>query len=137
MTTRQGIAFRKMGVPSIDEQHGQLVSDLERLLSWISKGYGLAETFDAFESLSSHTREHFEFEEQHMRDHQYPKLAAHIELHQSIISGLAGLKAELECAKDVEEDLAGMLRSWIVKHIDVEDMDYAAFLGTAQPADRA
>ncbi len=134
MTTAE-IEFKKTGIPAIDEQHAQLVSYLQRLLMWISKGHGFAATFDALESLSSYTRTHFEFEEQHMRDHQYPKLAAHIELHQSIISGLAGLKAELECAKDVEEDLAGMLRLWIVKHIDLEDMEYAVFLGTAQPAD--
>jgi hemerythrin len=72
-----------------------------------------------------------------MRDHRYPKLAGHIELHQAIIRALDGLKADLESAKDVEDDLAGMLRVWIVKHIDIEDMEYAVFLGTAPPADRA
>jgi hemerythrin-like metal-binding protein len=136
MTTPE-ITFKKTGIPAIDEQHAQLVSYLERLLMWINKGHGFAACFDAFESLSSYTRTHFEFEEQHMRDHRYPKLAEHIQLHQAIILALAGLKANLESAKDVEGDLTEALRVWIVKHIDVEDMEYAAFLGTAPPADRA
>jgi hemerythrin-like metal-binding protein len=135
--TTSGIEFKQTGIPAIDEQHAQLVSYLERFLMWIDKGHGFAAAFDAVESLSSYTRTHFEFEEQHMRDHRYPKLAGHIELHQAIIRALDGLKADLESAKDVEDDLAGMLRVWIVKHIDIEDMEYAVFLGTAPPADRA
>ena len=131
MTTRQGIAFRKMGVPSIDEQHGQLVSDLERLLSWISKGYGLAETFDAFESLSSHTREHFEFEEQHMREHFYPRLAEHREQHRLIIFELIRLQSNLLTVRNIEHELVAPLHLWVVKHIDVEDIEYAVFLGKA------
>ena len=69
--------------------------------------------------------------------HLQELLAEHIELHQAIILALAGLKENLESAKDVEEDLTEALRVWIVKHIDVEDREYAVFLGTAPPADLA
>ena len=131
MSTKQGIAYRKMGVPSIDEQHGQLVSDLGRLLSWIGKGAGLAETFDAFESLSSHTRTHFEFEEQHMREHRYPKLAEHREQHRLIIFELIRLQSGLLTVKNIEQELVAPLHSWVIRHIDVEDLEYAEFLGTA------
>jgi hemerythrin len=129
--TTPGITFRKTGISEIDEQHGQLVSYLERLLSWIDKGHGFAATFDALDSLSAYTRTHFEFEEQHMREHRYPKLDEHIELHRAIILAMAELRTDLESAKDVEDELVTALRLWVVKHIDVEDASYATFLGTA------
>ena len=47
MTTHE-ITFRKTGIPEIDEQHGQLVSYLERLLSWIDKGHGFAASYATF-----------------------------------------------------------------------------------------
>lgn len=96
----------------------------------------MAATFDVFESLAAYTRTHFEFEEQYMREHHYPKVDEHIKLHQQIIAGLDRLRADLEEGKDVEDDLTGTLRLWIVQHINVSDMDYAVFLGTA-PANPA
>jgi hemerythrin-like metal-binding protein len=129
MTTHQ-IAYSRTGIAEIDEQHGQLVSYLERLLTFIDQGYGVAATFDVLASLKAYTATHFEFEEQHMRERAYPKLAEHVDQHLAIIQRLAGLQDDLESGKDVEAPMTEALREWIVKHIDVEDMEYARFLGT-------
>jgi hemerythrin len=127
------IIFRQTGISAIDEQHGQLVSCLERLLLLVSRGYGLGATFDALDALGAYTRTHFAFEEQHMRDHDYPELAEHIKLHQAINGILLDLNDDLASAKDVEGELVSVLQTWIVKHIDIEDARYGAFLGgTAQ-----
>ena len=123
----EAIKLERTGIWEIDEQHKQLVSYLDRLLSWIAKGYGLAATFDAFEALFVYTQTHFQFEEKLLRDHSYPKLDEHIEEHQAIIAHLKQLKAELEAGEDVADELAKTLREWVLKHIDVEDIDYAKF----------
>jgi hemerythrin-like metal-binding protein len=125
------ITFRPTGIAAIDEQHAQLVSCLDRLLLLISSGYGLGATFDALDALGAYTRTHFAFEEQHMRDHDYPGLAEHVKLHQAIIGILLELNDDLASAKDVESELVSVLRNWIIKHIDVEDAHYGAFLGVA------
>jgi hemerythrin len=129
--TSHPIAFKRTGIPTIDDQHGQLVSYLERLLNWIERGYGFAATLDALQFLFDYTRTHFEFEEQLMREHGYPRLAEHIEKHRAIEQGLGRVRSDLESGKDVEVDLTATLRKWIVEHIDVEDFEYALFMGTA------
>jgi hemerythrin-like metal-binding protein len=129
MTTHQ-ITYSKTGIAEIDEQHGQLVSYLERLLALIDQGYGVAATFDVLASLKDYTRTHFEFEEQHMRERGYPQLSDHVELHHAIIQRLVQLQGDLESGKDMEAPMTEALREWIVKHIDIEDMEYARFVST-------
>ncbi len=122
------ITFKKTGIHDIDEQHGQLVFCLQRLLMWIDKGRGLAATFDAFAALFAYTQTHFEFEERLMREHHYPRLIEHIAQHQSMVFELIRLQSDLLSGKDVEAALTEALRTWIVQHIDIHDMHYAAFV---------
>jgi hemerythrin len=130
------ITFKKTGIPDIDEQHGQLVFCLQRLLMWIDKGRGLAATFDAFAALFAYTQTHFDFEERLMRDQNYPQLIEHVAQHQAIVFELIRLQSDLLSGKDVEAALTEALRTWIVRHIEIHDMDYADFMarkGQVQP----
>ena len=116
------------GIQAIDEQHKQLVIHLDTFLSWVDKGYSLGATFDVFQALFAYTKTHFEFEEQFLRDHGYPKLEEHIREHEAIVAQLNKLKADMESGQDVTEGLVQALRSWILQHIQVEDIEYAQFL---------
>ncbi len=119
----------------IDDQHKKLVRCLDQLELWVGKGYEFAGTLDALATLNRYVEEHFRFEEDLLRERGYPKLDAQIEEHGLIKGQLARLYRHVMSGGEATEEVLRLLRKWLTNHIGVEDMEYAAFLGTQFPAE--
>ena len=122
-----------IGIQEIDEQHAQLVACLDRLEFWVEKGQGFAAALDALNSLNTYVEEHFTFEEAFLRQHRYPKLEEHIEEHQKIMTDLSHLTQRVLDGGDIDQELLGLIREWIITHIGVEDVEYATAFAKPKP----
>jgi hemerythrin len=125
-----------LGIPAIDDQHRNLLHNLERLELWMEKGHGFAAALDAFTALNDYVAQHFRDEESIYRAAGYPKLEEHIRIHRQICSDLTHLYQLALDGGDITDDLLVLVRDWLVTHIGVEDMEFALYTGSRQPAVR-
>ncbi|WP_130470129.1 bacteriohemerythrin [Candidatus Magnetaquicoccus inordinatus] len=114
-------------------------NDHQRLLFYIVEFSRLAERFrhqqpideewdpiDAiFPRLEKYTQEHFQAEEELMRQHDYPLLTRHIAQHQELTGHLQQLK-ESVTTRHVEAiaALESFLFDWLTTHINQDDRQY-------------
>jgi hemerythrin-like metal-binding protein len=118
------------GIEEIDAQHKKLVECFDQLELWVGKGHEFAATLDALGKLKRYVDEHFRFEEDMLREHGYPKLDEQITEHVEISGQLARLYRHVMSGGEATDDLLRLLREWLLSHIGVEDMEYAAYLAT-------
>jgi hemerythrin len=121
------------GILEIDDQHKKLVRCLDQLELWVGKGHEFAATLDALATLNRYVEEHFRFEEDMLREHAYPKLDEQIAEHAEISAQLARLYRHVMSGGEATDEVLRLLREWLTNHIGLEDMEYAAFLGTQSP----
>lgn len=117
--------FPLLGIPEIDEQHKQLVENLEQLQQWRSKGHGYAAAINAFMNLGDYVQKHFQDEEEYMRRHDYPELDAHMLQHKDLIARIQEIEQHLMGGEDVTDEMIELLTRWIVGHIGYEDLKIA------------
>jgi hemerythrin len=127
------VQLPKIGIQEIDNQHAQLVACLDRLELWVEKGQGFAAALDALNSLNTYVEEHFTFEEAFLLQHCYPKLEEHIEEHRQIKAELTRLTQRVLDGGDIDQELLGLIREWIISHIGVEDVEYATAFAKPKP----
>lgn len=120
-----------MGIGEIDTEHAGLLDCLNRLQLFVEKGHGFAASIDAVLRLKDYAAAHFEHEETYLRLHGYPNLAEHIEQHEAISRYIEKLYARVLEGEEIEASLVEMMRNWVIKHIGVEDMEFAIYFGTA------
>jgi hemerythrin-like metal-binding protein len=118
------------GIREIDDQHMQLVECLDHLELWVGKGHGFSATLDALGRLNKYVEAHFRFEEDFLKSRNYPKLDEHIAEHQVISDDLARLYKHVLDGGDVTEALLQLVRDWVMTHIGIEDMQFAACYAT-------
>ena len=126
----------KMGILEIDLQHKQLIACLDRLEHWIGKDNGFPAAIDAMQTLRAYTASHFSYEEAFLRGCGYPRLGQHIQEHRSICAELDRQSQLILTGSDVSLELVQLIRGWIIDHIGVEDLEYAAFFANKPPVDR-
>lgn len=124
----ENLRLARTGIDEIDDQHEKLLADLERLEFWMRKGFGLAATFDALNALLAYAETHFRFEEDFLHRQAYPKAEEHVAQHQDFVRQIAALRQSLEAGQDVAQSLADAMRTWIIRHINEEDIEYADYL---------
>jgi methyl-accepting chemotaxis protein len=86
---------------------------------------------DALIFLRSFSKEHFDYEEQVLAEHNYPALAAHVELHKIILSEIELLWIALQNGEEISERVIRRMRSWVLDHINIEDAAFADFFKSA------
>jgi hemerythrin len=126
------VQLPKLGIKEIDEQHAHLVECLDRLELWVGKGQGFAAALDALNSLNDYVEVHFTFEEAFMRQHGYPKLDEHIAEHRQIKAELTRLSRQVLEGGEIDQELLGLIREWIITHIGIEDVEYATAFAIPQ-----
>jgi hemerythrin-like metal-binding protein len=125
------IVFPQMGIAEVDAEHAGLLECLQRLQLYVDKGHGFAASIDAVLQLKTYAVAHFTHEEAYLKEHGFPNLAAHIKQHQAITKYVAELYDRVLEGEEIEAPLVAMMRDWIIKHIGVEDMEFAVHFGTA------
>jgi hemerythrin len=112
------------GIEAIDGQHRQIIDYINRLQDAIELG-SRERMATIFDDLVDYTVTHFSFEEGLQERAGYEYYAGHKRVHQLFIKKLAEYRTKFEAGDpQVAEQVAEMLRNWLVNHIQTEDADY-------------
>lgn len=118
-----------VGVPSLDEQHKNLISLVNKLNDAMKSGRGKDVLGDILAKLVNYTKTHFAAEEQLMRMHSYPDLASHQVEHQKLTATALNLQKEFAAGTvSLSVEVMQFLSDWLEKHILGSDKKYAPFL---------
>ncbi len=125
------ITIKQTGVPEIDRQHSQLVDLLSELLKYSGSRYDFSAALTAMAGLAQYTREHFEYEEALMAQWGFPDLDEHRAIHAELAAKVDGMWSAIETGEEVVTGpLVELLQTWIVQHINEEDVRYKALVLT-------
>lgn len=119
------------GIERIDLEHAGLLDCLNRLELFVEKGHGFAASIDTLLALQSYAKDHFAHEETFLAEKQFPHLKEHIAQHEAISAHVAELYTRVLAGEEIESSIVDTIRQWLLKHIGVEDMEFACYYGTA------
>ena len=120
-----------VGQETIDEQHKQLLNQINIMLSAIVNDLEDAVIDQAIDFLKEYIDGHLKYEEEYMAQNDYPHLALHRKDHQDFIDNYARLKTKREGGvsdKLVAAEIEQYLGSWLIEHIRHVDQKYADFI---------
>lgn len=116
------------GLGMIDAQHRALFEAVNRLAEAYQSGEAHARVQESLEFLVRYTWEHFQDEEQVMRESGFPGLSAHSEEHSRLLQEVHKLQAQQAAGRLVTMELTIFLADWLSRHIESTDMQYVDFL---------
>ena len=121
-----------VNIPTIDEQHQELVNILNRLFIAVSKREGNKVIAGILDALMDYTQTHFSLEERLMKEAKYEDFENHKQEHVKLIAQLDQLskKYMLE-EKPIYFEMLNFLRTWLKEHILGRDTKYSAALQKA------
>ena len=119
-----------IGIKSVDEQHQQLVSLINRLNTAIADGECSSVVADILEGLTQYTRIHFAYEEKLFDLHGYPDSDAHKNKHEKLLARVEQFKQDFsyDPTSALSLELMQFLTQWLTGHIQGSDKEYAPFL---------
>ena len=123
-----------IGIPIIDQQHQDLINQINELIEAIHTGKGQQRIQKITAFLEEYVIRHFNDEEVLMQEYNYPGYPAHKSLHLKFIDALNALKKELRDKPDKEWYLVfrvqTLIMDWFVNHIAKVDKQLGVFLST-------
>jgi hemerythrin-like metal-binding protein len=118
-----------VGVTEFDREHQRLIGTINELRRAMSRGEGRHVVRSVLESLVEYARTHFAHEEQLLREHGYPGLAAHKKEHDDITQKVAALREDFYRGNvSIALEIHDLLTGWLEHHIQETDKAYAQFL---------
>jgi hemerythrin-like metal-binding protein len=119
-----------VGVPSIDDQHRQLVSLLNQLQDGIFTGKEKSALGGVLQGLIEHTMAHFRYEEELFARTDYPDAITHKEEHDKLVQEILDVRRKYETVGPsvMTIPLMSFLKSWLTAHIQDADMKCSAHL---------
>ena len=122
----------RTGIPLIDRQHAAYEELTSRALALCAESrVPLATLAEEIDHVRTYALDHFDCEEQLMRNVRYPHLKAHAAKHAIFREQCDAIAAELAApplASDYPVRLARLLVDWFCSHVQTEDMKLAAFI---------
>jgi hemerythrin len=125
----------KIGYPEIDEQHKGLFDFMSGFFSSSAGKMEREEVEKILDYLEAYTQTHFSDEERIQIENNYPGYAQHKRYHEEFKIVVRGLRADLERVGATPELIAQIemaVGSWLVDHIQMEDMKIANHIRDAQ-----
>ncbi|MBF0185853.1 MAG: bacteriohemerythrin [Magnetococcales bacterium] len=128
----EALTVADVGVERFNNDHQRLlfyIIEFNRLAERFHERKPLEEEWDPidaiFPRLEKYTQEHFQAEEELMRQHKYPLLEQHIEQHQQLIRHLQQLKMDVTNRQAAAiTRLESFLLDWLTTHINQDDRQY-------------
>jgi hemerythrin-like metal-binding protein len=123
-----------IGVPFVDQEHHELVRQLDRLLSNSHAGPGTLTFAQILPQIGAQIRAHCSSEERLMASLGMPEteVLSHVQAHRLILEQCAALNRKLQEGKlPNRSEALRMLRNWIVNHIVQHDFKLRAYLPAA------
>ncbi len=116
-------------VDAMDGQHKKLINLINQLHDAMKAGQGKEKIGSVLESLITYTKQHFSYEENYLKNNNYPGLAQHIKLHQALVKQVEDLNTKFTAGEPVSTtQVLDFLRGWLVNHIQKEDMKYGEYI---------
>jgi hemerythrin len=115
----------EIGHAAVDAQHKGLFDTMNQFFSRSTFGIDRSAVEEAVGYLEEYAKMHFEEEEKIQIESNYPGYKQHKRFHEEFKILVRGLKADLERVGPTEELLGQIemgIGSWLVDHIEVEDM---------------
>lgn len=118
-----------LGLPSIDQQHKQLVELLNSLHDAMVGRQGQQKLGAILDGLANYTIEHFSYEEGLLAQYQYREAATHAALHQHFKTKIAEFREELSGGRiAMSTSVLAFLQGWLTSHICETDARYVRHL---------
>ncbi|MCG8566455.1 MAG: bacteriohemerythrin, partial [Desulfobacterales bacterium] len=119
----------QLGIPSIDDQHRELVRMVNALHKAMRLKKGATESGRILEKLAEYTVYHFKYEEELFDAHGYKEKTAHKKIHDELVGKVLAFKKDFDSGRAaVSMDLMDFLTDWLRDHIMKTDKAYAPFL---------
>ncbi len=120
-----------VGVAIIDEQHKELCKAIDDLFEACKTGKGRDEVLKTMDFLQRYTVKHFSEEQVLQAKSGYPKVKEHKVLHDTFISKVAEIKAEIE--RDganivVVGKINSLIIDWLYNHIRRVDKELSQYI---------
>lgn len=114
----------EIGIDVIDAQHKRIVDYINTLVDTEANldHEAMASLMD---SLLDYTFSHFAFEEALMEEAGYEFLLVHQNTHEAFSRRIRDLQAQFRQGSDVSTDVAELLQTWLIDHIQSDDQSYA------------
>jgi hemerythrin len=113
------------GIDVIDEQHTWIVDYIYQL-EYAIKQRDRGSVGQVLNELVDYTLSHFAFEESLLVEAGYPMAKPHKAVHDMIVKRVTKYQENHRAGEDVAEQLSGMLSTWLVHHIQRDDMLYVS-----------
>ncbi len=113
-----------IGVPSIDEQHRELLMRASDVIAATTREGQTLSTIRLYQ----YTRTHFSHEEGLMRSLGYPDIDEHLKQHEALISQLNQFSQNIAKDNLIKADLEEFISLWFLTHIATSDTKLADFL---------
>lgn len=126
------LSVRAVGIAEIDAQHAQLLLVLDRLEALAGTPNEFAAIVEGVDALFNYAQTHLAEEEHLLRQIGYPRFEAHAARHRRFVEAIMQLMSRLERGEDILADLISSIRTWLVEHINTDDMDYVPLIPCAQ-----
>ena len=118
-----------VGVPRMDDQHRVLLRLINRVADLAASGGSGAAIRTILGQLVEYTRFHFGDEEKLMQTHAYDGLGAHHEIHVKFMNEVVSLLKKTGEGESIDADkVLGMLKDWLIRHIQGTDKVYGAYI---------
>jgi hemerythrin-like metal-binding protein len=129
------------GIWKIDQQHRELLGQIEGLMSAIHSNEAETRIPGLLAFLAGYVDQHFKDEEVEMEASAYPGMAGHRVIHDQMRGQVAGLLEYYQADPSViTDEVLDFLTSWLINHINGEDRRMAHHLvrwASAHAKDRA
>lgn len=118
-----------VGVAGFDEAHRAMIDRADALIRAVSAKKPAGDPRDILDDLLECAVDHFEEEEQTLRELDWPGLSAHLQAHNLLLRTLLKFKSDLRYGRLTPEETAAFITEWVLAHIKDEDMKYRDYLG--------
>lgn len=125
-----------IGIAEIDQQHQGFFAAAHRLYEEILDREGKNAVVEAMAFMRDYAEQHFQTEEAFMREHDYPGLKEHMQLHVAFFRRLDGLEDDLMIfgpSQDLADRALDITQDWLIDHIADEDMLYSLHVKAREP----
>jgi hemerythrin len=117
------------GIVALDNEHKQLIDQINRLYEAVRDKRGDEVLDDILEMLQDYTENHFQHEEKLMAEYDYPGLPEHRKAHQDLRDTVKLLSVrDSSGAQGLANELMKLMRGWVLEHIVEVDKKYGAYL---------
>jgi hemerythrin len=128
MTIAHWSSRYETGIGLIDAQHQALFAAVNRLGEAFTTGTAGFQARESLDFLAQYAVDHFQAEEQFMKEMGFPGLEAHAVEHTHLLQEVCGLQDRLAQGRPVTMEVTIFLADWLKHHIHESDMGYVRFM---------